>query len=401
MILGGGISGLYAAYTLLQNNPILHITIVEKGSRWGGRIFTDTRLEVETGGARFNRDHIHVLQLIDELQLTSKIEPIDNKVKIAEEPNQSIATILLKLGTYNTLDFGHDLTKYTLEEYMHMVLSDHEVEFLKDSIGYYAEIVVMNAKDAIHLLQHLAQPFFSLKDGLSQLIHEMVRRLKMYPYCTMKLNEEVISVRATKHGYYKKEGYTVKTSQQVYSVPWCICTLEKNVVQKLGLGIKGLNYLTNGPLCRIFCTFEKPWYKSMPKFTSKTPLRIIIPHNKCIQLSYSDHKFAIFWQQVYAKYGVAGVNRSLVYFVKDALGIDIPMPLTTHVHFWSYGVAYWCKNANSEKLSPYFQEPLPNFYLCSDAYSSTFQQWMEGGLGMSAEACRRIISKEVEPVVTV
>lgn len=390
MILGGGISGLYSAYTLLQENPVQKVIVLEKNDRWGGRIYTDKRLNVECGGARFNREHKTLTRLLQELNLIPDVVSIPDNMKIAESPETSLSSLLWKLGVYNKLDYAHDLTKYTMEEYMRIVLSKEEVQQLKDSIGYYAEIVVMNAKDAIHLLQHMNQPFFRLEHGLSQVIEELVRRLKLYPSCILKLNQDVRSVQRT------DKGYRIATQNQVYYAPWCICTLEKNLVKKFSLGIHHLNKLINGPLCRIFCTFKEPWFKDMPKYTSKTPLRIIIPHDTCLQISYSDHKFALFWNQVYATYGVPGVNRALKYFIKEALNLDLPTPITTEVHFWDYGVAYWTKNANSEQLTEYFQEPLPNFYLCSDAYSSEFQQWMEGGLCMSAEACRRITATQKE-----
>lgn len=390
MILGGGISGLYSAYTLLQENPVQKVIVLEKNDRWGGRIYTDKRLNVECGGARFNREHKTLTRLLQELNLIPDVVSIPDNMKIAESPETPLSSLLWKLGVYNKLDYAHDLTKYTMEEYMRIVLSKEEVQQLKDSIGYYAEIVVMNAKDAIHLLQHMNQPFFRLEHGLSQVIEELVRRLKLYPSCILKLNQDVRSVQRT------DKGYRIATQNQVYYAPWCICTLEKNLVKKFSLGIHHLNKLINGPLCRIFCTFKEPWFKDMPKYTSKTPLRIIIPHDTCLQISYSDHKFALFWNQVYATYGVPGVNRALKYFIKEALNLDLPTPITTEVHFWDYGVAYWTKNANSEQLTEYFQEPLPNFYLCSDAYSSEFQQWMEGGLCMSAEACRRITATQKE-----
>ena len=390
MILGGGISGLYSAYTLLQENPVQKVIVLEKNDRWGGRIYTDKRLNVECGGARFNREHKTLTRLLQELDLIPDVVSIPDNMKIAESPETPLSSLLWKLGVYNKLDYAHDLTKYTMEEYMRIVLSKEEVQQLKDSIGYYAEIVVMNAKDAIHLLQHMNQPFFRLEHGLSQVIEELIRRLKLYPSCILKLNQDVRSVQRT------DKGYRIATQNQVYYAPWCICTLEKNLVKKFSLGIHHLNKLINGPLCRIFCTFKEPWFKDIPKYTSKTPLRIIIPHDTCLQISYSDHKFALFWNQVYATYGVPGVNRALKYFIKEALNLELPTPMTTEVHFWDYGVAYWTKNANSEQLTEYFQEPLPNFYLCSDAYSSEFQQWMEGGLCMSAEACRRITAMQKE-----
>ena len=216
MILGGGISGLYSAYTLLQKNPVEKIVLLEKSGEWGGRVHTDNKLMVEAGAARFNHEHKHVFQLLKDFHLTGDIVPIPTELRIAESPNRTLTSIIIKLGTYKTLDFSHDLTKYTLEEYVKLILSEEEVQFLKDSMGYYSELVIMNAKDAIHLLSHMDQPFFCLEHGLSQIIQELVRRIKLYPSCILKLNEEVVSVKRV------NTGYTIKSSKDVYTVPWCI-----------------------------------------------------------------------------------------------------------------------------------------------------------------------------------
>lgn len=42
IVIGGGIAGLSAAYYALRNIPDAHITVVESGSMWGGKIATET-----------------------------------------------------------------------------------------------------------------------------------------------------------------------------------------------------------------------------------------------------------------------------------------------------------------------------------------------------------------------
>lgn len=388
MILGGGIGGLYSAYTLLKENPLEKIVLIEKGSRWGGRIYTDNELRVERGGARFSKTHQRLWSLLEEFDLVKDTQELTNEVSYAEGSILSFKYSLIKLLVASSLDVYHDLKSMTLEEYAYKILSKEEVEGLKNAFGYYAELVTMNAKDAIHLILTLNQTFYVLKHGLSQVIQELVKRISLYPHCTMKINEEVLKISKT------PEGYKIKTNVATYTTPWCICTLDIETVKRFSLGIR-THGLFNGPLCRIFCTFDEPWYTSLPKYTSKSPLRIIIPHEKCIQISYSDFTYARFWKEVELTYGTEGVNRALVFFIKEALGLDIPMPTTTQVCFWEYGVAYWTPKTDSEKETKYYEEPLKNFYLCSDAYSSRNQQWMEGSLEMSEKACQKIIAKQL------
>ena len=55
IIIGGGISGLYLAYNLIQDNKYKDILLVESSSELGGRIRTEKMEEVplEMGAARF------------------------------------------------------------------------------------------------------------------------------------------------------------------------------------------------------------------------------------------------------------------------------------------------------------------------------------------------------------
>jgi hypothetical protein len=249
----------------------------------------------------------------------------------------------------------------------------------------------MNVKDCIRLMMELFfSKFYILQGGLSQVIDGLVKHLTICPNVKMYLNEEVVSI---------KKGLVV-TNKRSYPIPFCICALPKQVLETFQISIPirhKLKHIHCAPLCRIYASFSKKWYKG-PKLRCPSPLRMIIP-GKTLMISYSDHKYALFWKQVYDTYGVPGVNRALAHFIKEALNINMPPPTSTNVHFWEYGVSYWTKNADSERLSNYFQEPLPQFYLCSDAYCSEFQQWMEGGLCMADDACCRIMARRPEPRV--
>ena len=80
VIIGGGISGLYAAYELSKNNDASKISIYEKTPRLGGRIYTRKNgLTYDIGAGRFAYNHKYIVKLISELKLSDKILPIPSK----------------------------------------------------------------------------------------------------------------------------------------------------------------------------------------------------------------------------------------------------------------------------------------------------------------------------------
>jgi len=387
MILGGGISGLYSAYQLLKKNPDRRIVIIDKRDRWGGRVYThkDSYMTVETGAGRFNNRHLLLLDLIHELQLDHTIIPSSSHYEHVDPSPYDLQTTLSKIIVASQVDVFHDLRKLSFLEYASKIVSKEEIQFIEDAFGYYAELVIMNAKDAIRLMKELfLSDFYQMKGGLSQLIDALVRRLQTFPNIEMRLNETILSIR---------KGYTVTTDKGVYHDTLCICTMPKDPFMKLTFSKplhSSLKQITCAPLCRIYATFEKPWW-SKKKMTSSSPLRMILPYSKnTIMISYSDHYYALFWNDLYTKYGEKKVIEVLQYYIEQELGIRIPVPLRLKICFWTCGVGYWNVGADSEVLAKKLQHPFPNFYLCGEHYSAKHQQWMEGALETSKAVCQII-----------
>ena len=387
MILGGGIAGLYSAYQLLKKNPDRHLVIIDKRDRWGGRIHTykDQYMTVETGATRFNNRHPLLLELIHELHLEKHIKPSSADYEYVHPSPFSMKTILLKIITASEIDPFHDLRKFSFLDYASKIVSKEEVQFIEDAFGYYTELVIMNAKDAIQSMKELfLSDFYEMNGGLSQIIDSLVQRLQTFPNLEMKLNETVLSIR---------KGYTVTTDKGVYYDTFCICTMTKDPFMKLAFSKplhSKLKQITCAPLCRIYATFEKPWLPNK-KMTSSSPLRIISPYSKnTILISYSDHYYALFWNDLYTKYGEKKVIEVLQYYIKEELGIQMPVPLKLKMCFWTCGVGFWNVGADSKVLAKQLQNPFPNFYLCGENYSATHQQWIEGALETSKAVFEKI-----------
>ena len=81
-IVGGGVSGVYAAWRLARERPHLRIRLFEASDRIGGRLHSVAfpeapHLVAEAGGMRFLQAHAHVFGLIEALGLPTRLYPID------------------------------------------------------------------------------------------------------------------------------------------------------------------------------------------------------------------------------------------------------------------------------------------------------------------------------------
>jgi monoamine oxidase len=390
MILGAGLSGLYTAYTLLKKNPDRTLHIIEASNRVGGRIHTyqDEFMKVEAGAGRFSDQHELLFQLIHELELSDKIRPIKNESTYTEQTPFSVKYIVGKIVVASKLDLYNDLTSMSFLEYAQKIVTQDEINFLKDAFGYSNELTIMNAKDAIALMGQLNASFYILEGGLSQIIQRLVHQIRLYPNVIFHLNEPVVSIT-------KRESvYTITTTQQKYSSKLCICTLPKQILEQMPISKSfrsSLKKIKCGSLCRIYCTFKTPWFKGMPKYTTANPLRMIIPYTEnTIMISYSDSKYADFWNDLHKRYGTEGVNHALQEFIYESLNIKIPTPIKTNVFYWKCGVGYWGIHADSEKIASKLIQPFSNFYVCGEHYSATHQQWMEGALETAHKVCSMI-----------
>ena len=107
VIVGGGISGLFLGYKLVDTN--LNILILEKEKEFGGRVHSIYKngYHYECGAARFSNKHNKLLTLIHELglkediiELPDKIESIINGKKDECKINKLLMEAILKSKEY-------------------------------------------------------------------------------------------------------------------------------------------------------------------------------------------------------------------------------------------------------------------------------------------------------------
>jgi monoamine oxidase len=446
IIVGGGIGGLYTAYKLNKCSPEKKILIIEKSGTLGGRVYTyhDSYMDVEAGAGRFSDKHHLLLELIRELKLSNKmmehtggvvfapsdytnsiqpslmenplgreafektgfVTPIYNRMLdiYLGEQNMPSSGLITKVVLASQLESRETLQKMSFVEYASKVLSKEEIEYIKQTFGYYSELVIMNSYDAIQLMNSLgpSNTFYGLRGGISQIIERMEQSIRKNPNHKILKNHEVKKITPL-FGEMGGTGFQIDVFDKAtsYYGKKCVCALPKQVLEKLKVFQpikKMLEKIECGSLCRIYSQFDKGkngkvWFHDLPKLTTDNELRMVIPIDTkqgSIMISYTDNKYAEFWRTLYEKKGVREVNRQLKEKMRASLGIEIPMPKHTKVFYWKCGVGYWGIGADSHEISNRMTKPFPDIdlFVCGEHYSEKNQQWMEGALETSSRVLR-------------
>lgn len=464
IVIGGGIAGIYVTYKIHKKNPMVKVLLIEKENRLGGRIhtFTNDYITVEAGAGRINGSHPHTMDLIRELGLSKKLRKIEGSVvfrpanfqgeiqsSVSDAPNSYVlrpdelvvgrlkllphinqpiidnlvdialgpktlpnASLILYLVLASKTYSKQYLQNHTLSQFAQRVLTKEQVEFIKRSFGYYSELVIMNAYDAIKLLNALGpnNTFYGLSGGLEQIIDKMVNAIEKNPNIHILLRKEVSKIvyrgsSATLFGSHLEPTniFDVYIDSKKYECRTCICAVPKNALKKWNI-FKDVRPLLDkvecGTLCRIYSKFDKDpktgkvWFNGIDKFTTDNDLRMVIPVNSkdgIVMISYSDNIFADRWQKLYERQGIRAVNTKLREDILESTGIGIPVPKHTQVFYWDCGVGYWTVGADSHMVAKKMIQPLNMpLFICGENYSENGQQWIEGGLETADNVLQRL-----------
>jgi monoamine oxidase len=417
IIIGGGISGLYSAYKLLKKNNKLRVLVLEKWGNLGGRIqsfkgnINNTEYQFEEGAGRFNENHKLLIQLIKDLGLEKDIIKIDSSIKFVPSGNSYKRPEIKKfidelqftyinkvINFYKKFDIKNlDKVKtYTFSEYASTILDKDELKFIIDSFGYYKELVSMNAFDAIKLIDEEMNPeleFYTLISGMSSIIMNLKKKIIKFGG-KIRINQNVNNINydiKTNLFNISIISSDVITKNKIYKSKNCILAIPKpdllqfNILNNDSNIKKMLHSVDIASLCRVYTIFDKKdiWFKNIETITTNNKIRLIIPIDKdkgLIMISYSDSKFADYWNNLDEKELMIQLKKN----IKKTFHIEISNPIFTKKCYWDMGFAYWKKNKNSSIISkkilqPYNEIPL---FICGENYSSN-QGWIEGGLETS------------------
>jgi predicted NAD/FAD-dependent oxidoreductase len=411
IVVGGGIAGIYQAWQRLKREPDLSLLLLEADARIGGRVFTFHNRHypgVEFGAGRFHKKHVRLMALIRELGLAEKIVPIQgNKVFIpSQHTNEDrpqmdgkvlddmMMFVLKRFEKGFSRTWKKKLQNITFLEYLKEVLDESKVQLIYDSFGYSSELTDMNAYDSVKLIrQYYFSQFYVLSGGMSQLVEGMTERLKQFSGFHVRTRHRVNALEYSEIDQVFSVGCEGMVS--MYHAPKVVMAANKELLLKLPMFRPihpMLRMIHTLPLCRIYSIFPKDletgrvWFHDLPRVTTNNMLRYILPIDRelgIVMISYTDNRFARYWNRLYLEGGVEKVNLALSRWLRKTFhGIHIPHPTHTMVAYWEHGVAYYGVGFDSERMLPLIRRPFPDrdLWVRGENFSEENSQWVEGAL---------------------
>ena len=419
VIIGGGIGGLYFSYEILKKYPDVKIIILESSGLVGGRIKTyrepDTGINFEEGAGVISSTHTHMLQLVEELELSDKLismnsptntfidirgskkiqttEIFNNMMKlIHDDMNQrsdkTVVNELLELNLFNVM------TKYSGSE----KAIQYSNEYMYNDILYLS-----NSIDGIRFLSKdiYNKGFYHLNGGMDQIITRLINKINHKVIITMNSHVEFIN-----HLQNKQIDIGISNGM-IYRCKNVIIACPKKAISNISInGIipnqetilyKLIHSVVESPLIRIYCKFPKNnkneiWFKDLEKFTVEPPIKYFIPINYDQGLTMISYTDTVNAQILWAKYKRNELKQYILDYYRNLFpNIDIPEIEKLYICYFTAGVHYWSENHLGKKYYHRILNPLDGFnmYIIGEAYSMT-QTWCEGALESTLDVIKML-----------
>ena len=401
IIIGGGISGLFLAYKLINTN--LKVIVFEGSNTLGGRIKTIYKNGdiFEAGAARIHHTHGKIISLIHDLDLRDELIKLPTKIdsilrnKKSNFPYQTTnkkhpAFQLLKASKLFESQFEKkQLESITFFQYLTLIYDHETALYIKDSFGYDSEFTILNASSALNMFQDDffgKNEYYTLKNGLSKVIQKLEDEISK-SRIIIKKNSMVDEIY---------DNFIVTKKKERFYFNHLISTIPKYPLQKFNLfkEFQLLNSVSTIPLLRIYAKYPTKdlWFKNIQRTVTDNYIRQIIPINYetgLIMISYTDGDNAKLWSKYHSlgdKFLLAAIHKE----INELFQITPPDPEYISVHYWDEGVHFWDTFQDSHNLYQKILKPFPKkeIYICGESYSLK-QGWIEGSL----ESCYSVIEK--------
>ena len=427
VIIGGGIAGLFTAIMCKTRLPGSNITLVEKESRLGGRVFTKKYIDgsiFESGAGRFGMKHKILMALLKRYNLDRDIIPINNTIsqklgpllqseEYRDVPPEDILYNLSKDARLTREDYNTN----TIETLVKREYGDDAARKVIHQFEYDSEIQIARAQTSLRsILNTFRGEFGVLKGGLSRLINKMVEELS-------ESTSGVTIMRDTECTNIEREGdgsYTIRVKTRVgvgglmdmmgledvlQANKVIVCTprvhthslLQELIGEEQSDLLYGPDIIQDEPLMRVYARFPKSWIDT--KIVSRKAIRYIIPVSNdppIVMISYTDGPIARIWSNFRKK---VGDRETIQELMKQLRGMfprkSIPDPIWVSFEEHPVGASYWkpsTEDVTSNKMRQIRQNPLPNVYVCGEFLSMYHQAWIEGALETSLGVVRTIQS---------
>ena len=383
IIIGAGISGLYAAYKLKTLHPKSNITILEQnwiGGRMGSQLFEGTDVVTGAGVGRKRKDKL-LIKLLNEL-----------KIPYGEFVSKHYYSKTLSCRPSNVKETFMKLRKryrpcnQTFKSYAESILGKEKYKTFVTCSGY----TDYEKEDAYDTLYH-----YGFNDNYENWTALSISWTKLLLALIHKINMKNIHLRSCVEKIEKisDNNFFVYTNKSVYTGNMIIVATAIDSIRKLlpkeniYRGIKGQ------PFLRIYGKFSECSIPTMKEYVKgytivPQPLQKIIPMNPdngVYMIAYNDNKSS---KQLKKLLENTDENRAkLCTIIKKALCIPMERKiyLSSIVEFyWNIGTHYYTpldqkKYKNRCEFINAAQHPANGVLVVGESVSAN-QGWVEGAL---------------------
>lgn len=417
VICGGGISGLYSAFNLIEKNNVnpKSILILEKSYRIGGLIKTNNddtlNIKYENGAGRIAENNKLLLELITRFNLQQQLIELPTKKEYRKVFDDKIITI--KTNKFDKILHKLIFKKYKLTEQELLSktfrslcedeLGVEKTNLFVESFGYTDEFNNVNAKNGLEIFKKSFLPnlkYYVLQNGLEQIVIHLEAFLKEKGV-VIQLHEMIVNIEKSKSSISVHTN-TFNGSLKTYHANKLILAMPRGSLVKIPFLhsiCHLLNSVEDSSLLRIYAVFPKGkngkvWFHDIPKTSTNLPIQQFIPistESGLVMISYSDTTNAKQWQQdkindVFKKKIIKNIK--LLFPNKK-----IPEPTFLNSSFYAEATHLWKVGCDGDTLHPRILQPFSNMhlYICGESYS-TNQGWIEGALETSNAVVKLIKS---------
>jgi len=396
VIIGGGISGLYANYLLSQKYKTI---LLESNNELGGRAIEKMfhgKL-IKTGAGIVTTENIHLLNLLKSLNIkySSNISGIEklynydnfdmnNAVKLVKEKyEQLVKENNIDIYKLNVKQF---ILKYFGKEFTYNYIKNSEFyDYLKCDLTYYVKYYnIEESKHIPHIKYYLSW-------------NELINKLKLDNCITNYRVDKIIKYNNIYNDTNDSHN-TFLINNQIYAKN-IIFALTLKPLQKLLNNIIKINlnkYIYSVPFCRIY-TYHKdelpPIVKNKYFIVNNELQKIIYINEHIMMISYNDSNNYTYWKK-----NLNNINKiqklKLINSKIRELNINIPKASDLDVELWNEGVHYFKPNKNVNKVINKLSNPTDGVYIVGEILSFK-QGWVEGCIESVDRLYNKIISQDI------
>ncbi len=442
-IIGGGVSGLYCAWRLLQEERYAgkEIHVYEASPNCSGRIYTALQYQgfpIELGAARFNKQiHPMLWDLVQSFGLKTIPYGYNNRFWFLRKKKLSVTDVISGNIPYTMGDtekgiqpddfYRHtrinhpstpeELNTITFKQYLNRYMSDEACTFFKDSEGY--ELLFnegLSALDGIRIIEQHPDmipseesPWYQLQKGFGELMVTLKQQIldKGCKIFTMhRLAEVVINdTNVLLHLHDESTNGEIK-SVEVDRVIFC---LKRQDLEKIDMNSgdaihDAIRSTEPIPMVKIFATYKTAWWNVFMQrdgnfCITDTPLCKVYYGPGHHLMFYSDSSTADFWQDI--------INQSaqeptiLQHHIQEYLSKlykmdpkSLPEPNGLYSKYWSTGVHVWKPGVNTAAVRKLLLgTPESRIHITGEAYAVT-SGWVEGAIASVHELVTTVLAPQ-------